>query len=301
MTGAFGYSGRWIAKHLLANDRDVITLTNKKPASDPFGGRVTAFPLRFDDPAALAKSLEGTQVMYNTYWVRFNHKMFTHEEAVRNSGVLFDAAKRAGVRRIVHVSIANPSENSPFEYYRGKARIERMLQNSGVEQTILRPTVLFGDNNTGDTDILVNNIAWTLRRFPAVGYFGSGRYRIRPVHVDDFARFAVACGSHSGNEIIDAVGPEDYTYKDLLRAVSKAIRCRNLIVRVPVVAGYSVAKMIGWWHRDRFLTWEEIGALTANLLTSDAPAVGETKLSNYLRERSETVGKHYASELARRS
>ena len=68
-------------------------------------------------------------MLYNTYWVRFNHPLFTHADAVRNTLTLFEAAKRAGVRRIVHVSITNPSEDSPLEYFRGKARLERACGN----------------------------------------------------------------------------------------------------------------------------------------------------------------------------
>jgi NADH dehydrogenase len=139
VTGAFGYSGQQIAKRLLDRDCEVVTLTNKPQQQQLFGQPITTFPLAFDSPDQLARSLEGVQVFYNTYWVRFNHKNFTHTDGIRNSGILFEAAKRAGVRRIVHVSIANPSEDSPFEYYRGKALIENKLQEVGVPHSILRP------------------------------------------------------------------------------------------------------------------------------------------------------------------
>ncbi|MCL2119025.1 MAG: NAD(P)H-binding protein [Planctomycetaceae bacterium] len=295
VTGVFGYSGRQIAKRLLEHGCDIVTLTNKPPQQQLFGQPITTFPLAFDNPDQLARSLEGVQVLYNTYWVRFNHKNFTHTDGIRNSGILFDAAKRAGVRRIVHVSIANPSEDSPFEYYRGKAVIENKLRESGVPHSILRPAVLFGH-----ADILVNNIAWVLRRFPVVGYFGKGDYRIRPIHLDDFADLAVDHGSHDGNEVVDAVGPEDYPYKELLQTVAEALGTRNLLMPVPVWLGWSVAKLIGRVQHDIFLTRQEIGALMANLLTSSAPATGNISLREYLLENRETIGKAYANELQRR-
>ena len=295
VTGAFGYSGRQIAKRLLERGCDVVTLTGKPPQPELCGHRITTFPLAFDNPDQLARSLEGVQVLYNTYWVRFNHRNFTHADGVRNSGILFEAAKRAGVQRIVHVSIANPSEDSPFEYYRGKAVVENMLRDTGIPHSILRPTVLFGHD-----DILINNIAWTLRRFPVVGYAGTGEYRVRPLHVDDFADLAVEHGTHTSNEIVDAVGPEDYPFKDLLRTVAEIIGTKNLIIPVPFWFAWSAAQIIGWMQHDVLLTWQEIGALTANLLTSSAPAVGEISLREYLRENRETVGKTYANELRRR-
>jgi len=295
VTGAFGYSGRQIARRLLERACEVVTLTSKPPQPELFGHPIATFPLAFDNPDQLARSLDGVQVLYNTYWVRFNHRNFTHTDGVRNSGLLFEAARRAGVRRIVHVSIANPSEDSPFEYYRGKAVIENMLRESGVPHSILRPTVLFGHG-----DILMNNIAWTLRRFPVVGYFGKGDYRVRPIHLDDFADLAVEHGTHDGNEIIDAVGPEDYPYKELLQTVAQAVGTKNLLMPVPVLLGWSVAQLIGKVQSDIFLTRQEIGALMANLLTSSAPATGGISLRDYLRENRETIGKTYANELRRR-
>ena len=132
VTGAFGYSGRYIATRLLEQGRTVITLTNSVDRTNPFGGRIRAVPLSFGEPDKLAAALAGVDVLYNTYWVRFNHGMFTHGEAVENTLVLFDAARRAGVRRVVHVSITNPSEDSPLEYFAGKARLERALRESGL-------------------------------------------------------------------------------------------------------------------------------------------------------------------------
>jgi len=295
VTGAFGYSGRHIAKRLLQRGHEVVTLTNKSAQAELFERPIETCPLCFDAPDRLARSLDGVRVLYNTYWVRFNHKNFTHADGIRNSGVLFEAAKRAGVERIVHVSIANPSEDSPFEYYHGKAVIEKKLRETGVSHSILRPTVLFGHG-----DILMNNIAWTLRRFPVVGYFGKGDYRIRPIHLDDFADLAVEHGTHVGNETIDAVGPEDYTYKELLRTVADAIRRKNFLIPVPVWVGWSVAQFVGWCHNDTFLTWQEIGALRANLLTSDALTAGKISLRAWLAEHRDTIGRTYANELQRR-
>ena len=296
ITGSYGYSGRFITERLLAKGYTVRTLTNRKidPNNDPFKGRIEIFPLDFD-PNNLEQALSDCDILINTYWVRFNHKNFCHETAVENTHRLFQAAISAGIRRIVHVSIANPKLDSPFEYYRGKARIEEDLRTSGIPYSILRPAVLFGAH-----DILINNIAWTLRHFPIIGYFGDGNYRIRPIYVEDFADLAIQNTTEQGNRIIDAVGPEDYTYKDLLATVSKAIGKRRLLLPVPIFFGRLVAEAIGRWHNDIFLTREEIGALMANVLTSNAPSSGETKLSEWLSANSSTVGKSYACELARR-
>jgi NADH dehydrogenase len=295
VTGAFGYSGKYIASKLLEEGREVITLTNSPQRKNPFGDRVKAFPFSFEDPAKLEKSLAGVEVLYNTYWVRFNHRLFTHEQAVRNSLVLFEAAKRAGVRRVVHVSITNPREDSPLEYFAGKARLERALRESGLSYAILRPTVLFGRE-----DILINNIAWALRRFPFVMAFGDGSYRLQPIHVEDLAALAVAEGRRTENVVVNAIGPETFTYRGLLESVGEAIGRKARIVNVPPWLGYEACRVVGWFVHDTFLTREEIAGLMDGLLYVDAPAAGRTRLTDWMRDNAALLGHRYSSELARR-
>ena len=187
VTGAFGYSGRYITQRLLDQDHEVFTLTNSMNRQGPFGDRVRAFPFHFNQPERLRNSLRGVDVLVNTYWVRFDHRLFNHRTAVDNTKILFQAARAAGVKRIVHVSITNPDLNSPLPYFAGKAELESALIALGVPYCILRPTVLFGKE-----DVLVNNIAWALRRLPIFGVFGRGDYRLQPIFVDDFAALAVA-------------------------------------------------------------------------------------------------------------
>jgi nucleoside-diphosphate-sugar epimerase len=295
VTGAFGYSGRYITQHLLDRGREVITLTNSTSRKNPFGERVRAFPFFFDDPARLAQSLAGVEVLYNTYWVRFNHDSFTHAQAVRNTETLFAAAKLAGVRRVVHVSITNPSEDSSLEYFAGKAKLERILRESGMSYSILRPTVLFGRE-----DILINNIAWALRRFPVFAVFGDGSYRLQPIFVDNLAELAVAAGERIENEIINAIGPETFTYRELIKAVGKCVGHERPIISASPAIGYAASRMIGWFVRDVFITREEIRGLMDELLWVNSPPTGKTRLTDWMIANAETLGRKYASELARR-
>ncbi len=295
VTGAFGYSGRYIAGRLLSAGRTVRTLTNSPDRPDPFRGRVEIRPLDFSDSRRLAESLRGAAALYNTYWVRFNHKGFCHSEAVENTLRLFDAAARACVRRVVHVSITNPSEDSPLEYFRGKARLERALRESGLSCAILRPAVLFGRE-----DILINNIAWLLRRFPVFGIMGDGSYRLQPIYVDDMARLAIDQGRAADNVIIDAIGPETFTYRELVEAIGAIIGCRRRVVAISPGTGYRLARAIGRVVGDVLITREEIEGLMAGLLYVDAPPAGTTRLTDWARENAGTLGRRYASELARR-
>ncbi len=299
VTGAFGYSGKYIAKRLLDEGREVITLTNSWQRANPFKDRVKAFPFNFDNPDKLVKSLRGADVLYNTYWVRFNFSgrkiKFKHNIAVENTLKLFSAAKAAGVRRIVHVSITNPSEESHLEYFSGKAKLEQALINSGLSYAILRPTVLFGRE-----DILINNIAWMLRKFPVFGVFGDGSYRLQPIYVDDLAKLAVEQGRGSENAIIDAIGPETFSYRELVKKIGEIIGKERPIISMPDFIGYGIGRLIGWLAGDITITEEEIKGLKADLLYTDSSPAGSTRLTEWAKQNADTLGVKYASELARR-
>jgi NADH dehydrogenase len=295
VTGAFGYSGRYIARRLLAQGERVVTLTNSSGRAGDLAGRVRAFPLDFERPEELVESLREVRVLYNTYWVRFNHRHFTHAAAVRNTQTLFEAARRAGVERIVHVSITNPSEASPLEYFRGKAILERSLRETGLSHSILRPTVLFGRE-----DILINNIAWTLRHLPVFGVFGDGSYRLQPIFVDDLAALAVRHGSLEGDHVVEAIGPETYAYRELVRMIAERIGVRRPIVSAPPRIGLWAGKLIGACVGDVVITREEIAGLMDELLYVEAPPAGPTRISEWVSQNRETLGRRYASELARR-
>lgn len=298
VTGAFGFSGKYIAKRLLDAGHRVRTLTNSTNRANPFQGRITAFPFDFGHPEYMAKALRGASVLYNNYWVRFNyrdHISFTYADAVDNSMKLFQAAKEAGVKRIVHISITNPSEDSPFEYFRGKAMLERALRESGLSYAILRPAVLFGKE-----DILINNIAWFMRKFPVFGVFGDGSYRLQPIHVDDLAGLAVEQGQATVNSVIDAIGPEIFTYRELAETIGRAIGRNRPIVSIPPAVGYAVGALVGRVMGDVAITRDEIRGLMAGLLYTGSPATGRTGLTDWLRDYAGSVGLHYSSELARR-
>jgi NADH dehydrogenase len=234
-------------------------------------------------------------VLYNNYWVRFNYKDFTYDRAVENSLKLFEAAKRAGIKRIVHISITNPSEDSPFEYFSGKAKLEKAIMGSGLSYAILRPAVLFGKE-----DMLINNIAWFLRRFPVFGVFGDGKYRLQPIYVDDLAELAVEQGRRTENVIINAIGPETFTYRGLAKEIGMAFGKRRPIISVLPQAGYLMGRLVSFLHHDVTITRDEIKGLMADLLYTDSPPAGKTKLTEWLQEHAALVGRKYRSELARR-
>ena len=297
VTGAFGFSGKYIAQRLLAKNILVKTLTNSINRKNEFQNKIIVSPYHFDNPKKMITELEGVSVLYNTYWVRFNYKTFQHSEAVDNTLKLFEAAIKAGVKRIVHTSITNPDKNSKLEYFAGKGILESALINSGISYTILRPAIIFGQE-----DILINHIAWMIRKFPIFGIFGDGQYRLQPIFVEDYADLAIAQGEKNENAVIDAIGPETFSYKELVKTISKIILGKERkTISISDEIGYWLSKIVGTIQGDFLVTREEIKGLKADLLYTDSPPAGKTKLTDWLKANKNTVGMEYANELKRRN
>lgn len=294
ITGAFSYTGKYITRRLLALGKEVRTLTAHPSNPDPFGTQVSAYPFNFEKPDELAKSLEGATTIYNTYWVRFAHGSTTFEKAIENTLILLKAAENAGVRRIVHVSITNPAKTSRLPYFRGKAVLEEAIQSSRLEHAIIRPTVIFGDE-----DILINNIAWLLRHFPVFPIFGSGKYQLQPIYVEDMADLVVQAGQSHENLLLDAVGPDIYCFEDLVRLLASILDRHVIIAHVPPGVGFTLARLIEPFLGDVLITRDEIAGLMADLLISQEPPVCTTRLEDWLRAHRQSVGRTYASELRR--
>ena len=294
VTGAFGYTGKYIARRLLADGIRVKTLTGHPERPNPFGSQVVAAPFNFDDPPALVNQLSGASTLYNTYWVRFSRGEVTFDRAVENTRTLIQAAKDAGVGRIVHVSITNPSLNSSLPYFRGKAQVEGAIIDSGISYAIIRPTVIFGIE-----DILINNIAWMLRRFPIFVVPGGGSYRFHPIFVEDLAGLAVHVGRQEDNLVLDAAGPETYTFDEFVRLVGQTIGNRTKIVHLPADLALGLSKIVGYFLGDVVLTRDEVTGLMSDLLISDAPPAGKTSLKSWLTTNVATLGDSYTSELDR--
>ena len=293
VTGAFSYSGAVIAAHLLSASRRVRTLTGH-PGRARAGSAVETRRLDFADPAGLETALRGVTTLYNTYWVRFAHGATNHDLAVANSATLFAAAAQAGVQRIVHVSITHPALDSPYPYFSGKARVEAALAKCGISHAIVRPAILFGGDG-----VLLNNIAWLLRRLPVFAIGGDGEYRVRPIHVEDLARLCMAKASERAESVTDAVGPERPTFNELVTAIRRAVGARSAIVHVPGPAVVLASRVLGAALRDVLLTREEFETMAAGMADTSGPATGTTALSVWLAAHGADLGRRYANELRR--
>ena len=294
VTGAFSYTGRFIARHLLAGGRRVRTLTNhpQRPGAQDIAADVA--PLQFIDRAALVDSLRGADVLYNTYWVRFHHGRTGFGDAVANTRILMSAAAEAGVRKVVHISVSNPSPESHLDYYAGKARTEEIVRESGLPWAVVRPTLIYGPG-----DILINNIAWLLRNMPVLVIPELGEYRVQPVSGEDVAEIATWAANQSQNVTVDAAGPEIMPYIELVNSVAVAVARRPRYVYLPPALTLFAVEVVGLFVRDVVLTRQELDGLMQELLVSHEAPRGTQRVESWLLMSADSLGRHYASELNR--
>jgi len=295
VTGGLSYIGKYITRRLVSLGKKVLILTGHPGRDNPFGDQVTVTPFDFDDVSKLIIRLQGATTLYNTYWVRFAYGRVSFDQAVDQTKRLIKAAGEAGVRKIVHISVSNPSADSPFAYFRGKAVLEKAVSQSRLRYAIIRPTLVFG----GEEEILINNIAWLLRRFPIFAVPKQGSYRLQPIFVEDVAELAVSVAQSAGNLNFDAAGPDILTFEDLVRLLAAKLGSRSLILRVKPKVSLFLVKLLNIMMSDVVLTRDELGALGADLLVSKHPPTGRVRLSDWLDTHAPTLGRRYASELNR--
>jgi uncharacterized protein YbjT (DUF2867 family) len=279
----------------LDSGRRVRTITGLPKRANGFGARIEFAPVNFTDWEALVRSLKGAAVLYDTYWVRFHPGRATFDEAVTNSSMLIQAAKEAGVGRIVHLSIANPSLESHLPDDAGKALVEKAIVDSGLPYAILRPTVIFGIE-----DILIHNIAWFVRHLPVFAIPGTGAYELQPIFAEDLAELATHSAQNEENLVLDAVGPEIFSFEDLVRKIAAAVGADPKFIHASPRIAFQMLRLAGPVVGDVVLTREEIEGLMANPLVSTQPPTGQARFTAWLSQNNCILGKQYASELQRR-
>lgn len=298
VTGAFGYTGRHVARALLERGERVRTLTGRPWLPDPFAGqfpdRFEVTPGHFHDERALAQSLEGVDTLYNTVWIRFPSGGHTFERVIEDSGRLFRAARMAGVRRVVHVSVSQPHERSPLPYFAGKARAERLLAESRISFSIVRPTLIFGPGP--EEALLLNNIAWFLRRFPVFGLPGDGRYPVQPVDMRDVVDLCLAGAVGPDGITVDAAGPDRISFRDLVVRIRDAVGGPARLLSMPPAVVASACGILSPFLRDTILTRDEIDGLIEGRLVGEAPRACRRRFETWLESVAGTIGRCYVSD-----
>lgn len=294
VTGAFSFTGAHVARVLLERGERVRTLSRRPDPGHPLADGVEFARLQFADEEELTRDLSGAGTLVNTYWVRFPRGETTWATVLDNTRTLLRAARSAGVTRVVQFSVSNASEASPYGYCRAKALAERELRESGLAHAIVRPTLIFGRG-----DLLLGNIAWTLRHSPVLLVPSGGRYATQPVSVEDVADLAVELAGRSDDVVADAAGPSVYSFRELVTAVRTAIGARTRLVACPPLAVVAAARAASIPLGDVLVRRDELAALRDGLLLSRETPSGSKRLEDWLAEEAHALGRSFVSERRR--
>ena len=200
--------------------------------------------------------------------------------------------RRAGVEKIVHVSVSCADRADDLPYFRGKHRIEEWLASSGLDHAIVRPTLVFGPN-----DILVNNIAWILRRFPLFCDPGWGRVpraaRLAARHRPHLRRRSRAARPSTPR------GRRRMTLRELVAALARRDRREGAAHRRPARADHAAHAAGGRLLRDVIVTRDELAGLSRSLLISGEEPLGRDRFTEWVPAHAATLGRSYVSELKR--
>ena len=291
VTGAFSYTGAAVARELIDRGWKIHTLTNRRLPEDAAG--ITVAPLRFEADH-LAHELDGADLFVNTYWVRLPARGQDFDTAVERSGMLIRAAVGAGVGRLVHVSVSNAAAGRALGYYGGKAKVEEVVRAAGLSYAIVRPTLVVGPN-----DVLTNNIAWFLRRFPFFLLPRGGRCRLSPVTLDDTARIIADAAERGDDAEMDAAGPDTMTFAEYARSLARACGVRRLFLSAPDILALGLLWVAGCLLRDVVLTREELLGLEQELLFTHAPPLGRESVPDWLMRNGAGLGRSYINDMHR--
>lgn len=294
VTGAFGFLGAYLAARLLARGRQVNTLTGHPERQGSLTGKVKVSPFHFERPEQLAKDLEGAKTLYNTYWIRFERGAATFDLTLERTRILAEAAARAGVRHLVQFSSVGADERSDLPYFRAKAEAEKLVAASFPGVTIIRPTLMFGVES-----LLFNNLAWMLKKMPVFAVCGRGDYLLQPVYVDDVAAAAVTAEPSAESRILEIGGPETCSYRELLQQLAAVVGARLRVLQVRMERLMQMTSTLAHLTDDVLMTRDEAEALVRGMLVASGPAAGSTRLSSWLEDHGQELGKTYQSVLDR--
>jgi uncharacterized protein YbjT (DUF2867 family) len=294
LTGAFSYTGRYIGQELLRRKISFQSLTNHPRPSVFPSASIPVAPLQFQDAPSLIATLRKSTILVNTYWIRYPAKGISHETAVQNIEFLVQCAKQAGIHKIIHISVSNPSKDSQLSYYKGKAEAEEIIQQSGIPFTILRPTLVFGKE-----DVLLHNIAWLLRYFPFFVFPSPSTCFIQPIFAEEVGCFAVESIHSYPNQTMDLAGPEVVSMKEMVQKIGRATGYTRPIYSTSLGITMAAVRILNTILHDRIITEEEILGLQNNLLVSSQPPLGKISFSDWLVQEGSSLCSHYINDYKR--
>ncbi len=242
VTGATGFVGTALVGALQQEGHQVRRLVRRYPAgrSSDLAESVVG---SLSDAEALRRLCDGADALVHLVAIIRERGAATFE-SVNVAGVqqVVAAARTAGVRRFVHLSALGADAASRYPYLRSKGLGEDAVRVSGLNYTILRPSIIFGPS-----DEFVNLLAALVVALPAVPIAGSGGSMLQPISLRNLCQIVIGClesDQHSFKSY-EIGGPEQISYESLVRTIAGELGLRRLLVKIPLWTMIPVASLMG--------------------------------------------------------
>ena len=252
LTGATGFVGRHLIKRL--NNHEV-TCFIRKDSEDLKNFKTVKGDLKYI--ADVANNLKDFDVVIHlaaNLWVTDNHTMYL-DNVVATKNII-EACKKNGVKRIITLSSSSATPENLSEYGKTKLEADKLIMNSKLEYTILKPTMIYGDGGRGFTRILSH-----IKKYPIVPIVGHGKTLMQPVYVEDVVDVIVKCleNPKSIGKVYGVAGPKAVTMNELFDAVSLAATGKKKFkFHIPVRLLYRIINLMHPFNKKKRMTKEGI-------------------------------------------
>jgi uncharacterized protein YbjT (DUF2867 family) len=227
--GGTGFVGRRVVRHL-SDSTATVRIASRHPARAE-GDNVEQIVADAHDERSVEAAVVGADGVVNAISLYVEHGGDTfHSVHVEAAARIARVARRAGIKRFVHLSGIGADAASPSPYIRNRGEGEAAVQAAFPGAVVIRPAVMFAPD-----DAFLTTILGLLRTLPAYPLFGDGRTKLQPVHVDDVAAAIaqVLRQAHRPYPIYELAGPRVYSYGELLRTIARIAGLRLVLMRIP--------------------------------------------------------------------
>jgi NADH dehydrogenase len=233
VTGASGFVGSHLIDRLLRDGHEITVLSHSQRGRVHLDERIRVVSGSVEDPEALTALCAGNQVVFHLVGIIAETRTKTFQKTVvEATRLLVGASLREKVMKLVYLSAIGASADSATKYYRSKFEAEQSVKLSGLNYTILRPSIIFGAG-----DGFVSMLSRMIRLSPFTPVIGSGRYRLQPVYIDDVTSAMSQCVTkeETSAEIIDLAGPERLEYLEILHIIKRVLNKRRVNIHLPLM------------------------------------------------------------------
>jgi len=232
VTGASGFVGSHLVKALAPTEHSLKALYHKKAADQKSNENIDIVFADVHDLDSLNHAFENINVVYHLVGIIAETRRLTFDKTVINgTNNVVAACLKNNVKHIIYLSALGTSENAETKYHQSKWIAEETVRKSGIDYTILRPSVIFGEG-----DGFVSMLTGMINKSPLTPVIGRGEFLLQPVYIDDLVYMMIdsLVNEKAGNKTIEIGGPKGLSYKEILAILKRVLNKKRGNLYLPI-------------------------------------------------------------------